>query len=152
MIALSKGPAMNCLIEQLVKLTYNVLKNHYLCQKSSFSSITARRSRRSVNVYINTLKGDCRNSLTGKRKEDRFLDPPVFERKTMSHPHFEVAVYQSYYKRTHSLYHALAVCKEHRIAYRGFGFPDLVAKINIDLFKVLFYFQNPFWHFIISRG
>jgi len=40
----------------------------------------------------------------------------------MPHPHFEVTVYQLYYKRTLPLYHALAVRKEHRIACRCFSF------------------------------
>ncbi len=39
----------------------------------------------------------------------------------MPHPHFEVAVYQSYYKRTLPLYHALAVRKEHQIACQCLG-------------------------------
>jgi len=40
----------------------------------------------------------------------------------MPHSHFEVTVYQSYYKRTLPLYHALAVRKERRIACRCFSF------------------------------
>lgn len=58
------------------------------------------------------LKSSFCNSLTNKRKKDRFLDPPVFERKTVPHPHFEVTIYQSHCKRTIPLYHALVMREE----------------------------------------
>ena len=48
----------------------------------------------------------------------------------MPHLHFEVAVYQSYCKRTFLLYHALVMREESQFAYLLFRLFNTVAKIN----------------------
>lgn len=50
------------------------------------------------------------------------LSQRPLERKTMPHSHFEVTVYQSYYKRTLPLYHALVMREKRQIACRCIGF------------------------------
>lgn len=62
----------------------------------------------------------CVNKKSTKCDCSHFVD--FRERKTMPHPHFEVAVYQSNYKRTFPLYHALVMYEERRIAYQCLGF------------------------------
>ena len=72
--------------------------------------------------------------------DNRLIINHLQERKTEPRPLIEVTVYQSYCKRTKSLYHTLALCKKHWFAYHCLSFS--IRYKHTKVFGVLGHFVH----------
>ena len=102
---------------------HEMLRMVFLHQAAADGKNQGGRLRRSVTAFHTIAPADRPGQLYILKKHKQKIGAlqilrhsDFFERKTMPHPHFEVAVYQSHCKRTIPLYHALVMREERRIA------------------------------------